>query len=354
MMKAIVYEKGGRANAALKEVPEPLCGPGEVLIRVYAACICKPADFAHDGGYSVFGKYPLIPGHEFAGVVEAVGSGVTRCQVGQRVTADPYIPCGKCYFCERGEYVLCDHGVSLGQARNGGMAQLVTAPEELVYPIPDNVSMRAAAVTELVGCAFNCVERCDFKYTSDVLILGGGASGAIIAQLVKNSSAGSVTVVDIVKSKLDRLAALGIGTVLADKDDPSVHEAVLKDRFPHGFDYIIDAISDTDLVERSFDLLKKGGTFVNYSFQNNATTAKKVRIDPRMFTTRQLSYIGTTFQHDRFGQVLKSISEGKVDPMLIITDILLLERYFDGVDMMKNDPDTIKVMLEPNGSSEGM
>lgn len=72
-MKAILYKKGGRENAVFTDVPDPVVGPNDVLARVYASYICRPADCAHDGGYSVFGRYPLIPGHEWSGIVEAVG-----------------------------------------------------------------------------------------------------------------------------------------------------------------------------------------------------------------------------------------------------------------------------------------
>ena len=117
-----------------------------------------------------------------------------RFQVGDRVTADANKPCGKCYYCERGEVRFCDNNEAYGQTLNGGFAQLVAVDEDLVYRIPDSVSMKAASITELVGCAYNCMERCNFKYGSEVLILGCGASGNILAQMAKfscgNSSCG--------------------------------------------------------------------------------------------------------------------------------------------------------------------
>ena len=353
-MKAVLYEKGGRANASIADVPIPEIGDEEILIKVYATCICKPADFAHDGGYSVFGRYPLIPGHEFSGIVEKTGKEVIRFKAGDRVTSDANIPCGKCYYCERGEVSFCDNSHAYGQTRNGGFAQYVAVREDLAYRIPDGVSMRAASMTELVGCAYNCMERCDFKYSSDVLVLGCGGSGMIVAQMAKSSSAGSVTVIDSVQSKLDKISTRGVDTVLVDRDDYEKHESVLKERFPHGFDYVIDTTADSDLITRSISLLKKGGRFINYAFQNNVTAAKKVQIDTKMFATRQLDYIGSTFSHFRFDQALQAIESGKVDPMLAITDILPLEEFFTGMDRMHDDPDTIKVLLEPNGSSEGM
>ncbi len=353
-MQAILYEKGGRANAVYTEVPAPVVGDKDVLIRVYATDICRPADAAHDGGYSVFGKYPLIPGHEYAGIVEAVGKDVVRCKVGDRVTADANKPCGTCYYCERGEVIFCENNVAYGQALNGGFAQLVAVDESLVYIVPDNVSLRAASMTELVGCVYNCMERCNFKYSSEVLILGCGASGNLIAQMVKNSNAATVVSVDCVESKLARVRPLGVKTVLADKDDYTVHEKILMEQYPHGFDYIIDTTANTELISRSLSLLKRGGTFVNYGFQNNAEITDKVQLDTRMFVTRQLSYIGTTFQHYKFPQTLKAMEEGRVDPELAISDIMPLSDFFTAMDKVLYDPETVKIVLEPNGSSEGM
>ena len=353
MMKAILYKKGGRENAVYTDVPDPVCGPRDVLVRVYASAICKPADFAHDGGYSVFGRYPLIPGHEYAGIVERTGSEVTRVKAGDRVTADANRPCGKCYFCERGQVQFCDNNEAYGQTLNGGFAQLVAVDEDLVYQIPDEVSMKAAAMSELAGCVFNCMERCSFGYTDDVLILGCGASGTIMAQMAASTQAGSVTVIDSVESKLRNIRKCGVHTVLADREDYSVHEAVLKERFPHGFDYIIDTTADSELITRSIYLLKKGGTFVNYAFQNNVQAAAKVRIDTRLFATRQLSYIGSTYSHYRIAQVLKAMKEGQVDPTLAVSGVLPLERFFEGMDRMHNDPECIKILFEPNGPSEG-
>ncbi len=353
-MKAILYTKGGRANAACVEVPDPVVRDNDVLVRVYASCICKPADCAHDGGYSVFGKYPLIPGHEYAGIVEAVGKNVTRFKVGDRVTADANMPCGKCYYCIRGEERFCENNTPYGQKRNGGFAQLVAVEESVVYHVPDGLSLRAASMTELIGCTYNCMEVADIHYGDEILVLGCGASGSVIAQLAKNSNAATVVAIDCVQSKLDLAAKYGIETVLADKNDFSKHEAILKERYPRGFDIVIDATSDSALITSSMKLVKKRGKFIAYSFVNNTDQVKPVELDTRMFVTGELKFLGSNFQHFRFPQTLKSMEKSKVDCESIITKILPLEDYFEGMDLVWNDPDTIKVMLEPNGSSEGL
>lgn len=348
-MKALLYRKPGRANGGIVDVPEPVCGDDQVVIRVKACGICKPADTSHDRNGAVLGRYPVIPGHEFSGVVERIGKNVTHFKPGDRVTADNGMPCWKCYYCQRGEFAFCEEYQAIGHSVNGAMAELVVVNESHVYAIPDNVSFRAAALTELVGCCFRCIERCNIPYSADVLVLGCGASGNLMAQLAKGTSAGTVTVIDCQPSKLERVAPRSIFTVLADPDDPSVHEAVLRERFPHGFDCIIDTIGNAELVERSISLLKAGGTFANYSFPT--TEKKTVSLDMGLFVRKELNYIGTTFQHHSFSKCLAAMSTGKIDPELAISHIFPLDRYFEALDTNWADPTSIKVVIEPNPES---
>lgn len=350
-MRALVYEKGGRANAVIREVPAPVCGDGQVLVRVMASCICKPADSRHDSGTSMMGAYPVIPGHEFSGVVEAVGRGVTHFRPGDRVAVDNGAPCWTCYHCQRGEFAFCEAYKAMGQNLDGGFAELAVAPESHVYAIPERVTMRAAALSELVGCAYHCIDRCRIPQAADVLILGCGASGMLLAMLAKSTAAATVTVIDCEESKLCKIAAKGVNTVLVDRADYGRHEAVLSEQFPHGFDVVIDAAGDGELTERSVPLLKAQGTFVNYSFAN--TEKKTVTLNMALFASKELNYIGSTFQHHNFQQVLRSMETGRVDPEYIITDVFPLEDYFTALDKNLTDPTVIKVLIEPNGPSEG-
>ena len=350
-MKALLYKKPGRVNGGVVEVPEPSCGEEQVIIRVKACGICKPADTSHDRQGAVLGRYPVIPGHEFSGVVERVGARVTHFKPGDRVTADNGMPCWKCYHCQRGEFAFCEEYQAIGHSVNGAMAQLVAVNESHVYAIPDNVTFRAAALTELVGCCFRCIERCNIPYSADVLILGCGASGNLMAQLVKGTAAGTVTALDCQPNKLERIAARGVETILADPDDYSVHEKLLRERFPHGLDYIIDTIGNAELAERCIPLLKAGGTFANYSFPT--TDKRTISVDMGLFVRKELNYIGTTFQHHSFSKCLKAMADGKIDPELSISHVFPLERYFEALDTNWDAPTSIKIIIEPNGSSEG-
>jgi D-arabinitol dehydrogenase (NADP+) len=345
-MKALVYEKPGRPNGAIREIPVPECGDTQVLIRVESCGICKPAEKSHDQNGSVLGKYPAIPGHEFAGIIEIVGKGVKSFAAGDRVTADNGVPCGKCDFCKAGEFAFCSSFKSMGHSLPGGLAQYVAVEEAKTYHIPDKVPMNGACLTELVGCCIQCVDRSAVRFGDSVLILGAGASGSILSQLFLRSGAAFVITIDCIKSKLDRLSGLGIAGFQVDKDDYSKHEKCIKEKFPLGLNIIVDTTGDVSLIESSFRLLKPGGKFVNYSFPTG--TEKYVHLSLAEFIIKELTYIGTTFASHGFQKCLYALEQGYVLPELVITHEFPLDRYFEALDLNLSDKESIKVIIHPN------
>ena len=152
-MKALVLKE--YKHMELSDVPEPQVGAEDVLVRVHACGICGSDIHGYDGST---GRRipPLVMGHEAAGVIEKVGAAVSGFAVGDRVTFDSTISCGRCHFCRRGEINLCDNrrvlGVSCGDYRqNGAFAELVSVPQNIVYKLPDELSFESAALIEAVS-----------------------------------------------------------------------------------------------------------------------------------------------------------------------------------------------------------
>ena len=141
------------------------------------------------------------------GIVEAVGSEVKHFKPGDRVAVDNGAPCGTCYFCQRAAFPFCENYKALGQSIDGGFAELVVSPETHVYRVPENVSMKAAALSELTGCAFHCIERCEIPYSGMCSSSAAAPAGMLLAMLAKSSEAGTVTVIDSNQGKLDKIAA---------------------------------------------------------------------------------------------------------------------------------------------------
>lgn len=345
-MKALVYDKPGRANGSIRDIPVPACGPGDVRTRVLSCGICKPAERSHDTSGSVLGVYPAVPGHEFAGVVDAVGERVSMFRVGDRVTADNGVPCGLCAFCRAGQPSYCSNFVSKGHNDAGGMAQYVVANESKVFKIPETVSFDAASLSELVGCCLHCVDRANINYGDVVFVFGAGASGSILCQLLLHSNAAKVVVFDKIQEKLNVLSAKGCEAILVSAGEYGRHEKEAMRRYPLGAHKIIDTTGEARLMESGIGLVRPGGTFVGYSFPT--TEEKKLPLDIATFIVKELAYIGSTFQSFDFDRVLETLANGIIDASAVITHHFPLERYFEALDLNLTDEQSVKVMIHPN------
>ena len=216
MMKALVLHAIG--DLRLEHIPRPAPREGEALIRVAAAGICGsdvPRVYEH-GTY----RFPLVPGHEFAGIVEQV-VGESEHSAGERVTVKPLIPCQRCSFCQIGSYGQCVAYDYLGSRRNGAFAEYVTVPLDNLVPLADNVFLLDAALSEPAAVALHALRQGGVQPGDTVAILGTGPIGMIIAQWARIWGAGQVLLVDIDPQKLELARKLGLGlTFDSRKGDP--------------------------------------------------------------------------------------------------------------------------------------
>jgi len=190
-MKALRIERPNRAT--LVELPIPQPGENEVQIKVMASGVCGTDVHILRGEY--LGDYPVIPGHEFSGVVERVGERVTRFQVGNRVAVEPNIACDNCYNCLHNRQNFCLNWQAIGVTRPGGMAQYVVAPEKSVFAIGD-LPFEHGAFMEPLSCVLHGIERARIRLADRVAILGAGPIGILLLQATQLQGAVQVTVVE--------------------------------------------------------------------------------------------------------------------------------------------------------------
>src|SRR6266568_1239107 len=193
-------------NLSMAEMPRPEPDENEVLIRVAACGICGSDVHGYDGS-SGRRIPPLVMGHEAAGFVEAVGSRVTKFQIGDRVTFDSTVYCGECAYCLRGEVNLCDRreviGVSCGEyRRHGAFAEFIVVPERIVYKLPNKMSFPEAAMLEAVKVSG--VERGE-----TALVVGAGMIGLLTMQAARAAGCGRVMIADIDETRLTLAELLG-------------------------------------------------------------------------------------------------------------------------------------------------
>lgn len=345
-MRALVYDRPGVCS--VRDVPMPMCGPDEVLIRVMAASICKGADRRHHTTGHKLGRYPITTGHEFAGVICAVGDGVTQWKSGDRVTADNAVPCGDCYFCKREMYTHCEHFSSVGHSIPGGFAQFVKVKAKTVFRVPDHISFNEACMTEPVACCIHAMDRLDVKFGEDVLVMGAGPNGMILAQLLRHSNANRVVCLAPTKWKLDLLADYGIETIQIDKNDPESHVRAVFERFPYGVDAIVDATGSAAALPGCFKLLKKQGRLLQFS---STKDGEEIAIDPSYFYRNELQYYTSYCQVHEFGRAVDAIAIGKVKLDRMVTRCYSLDEFPQAIEDVL-DHNALKLVIRPNGMED--
>lgn len=342
-MRALVYDRPGVGS--IRDLPMPSCGPDDVIIQVVSASICKGADRRHQTTGHALGRYPITTGHEFAGYVYQVGENVTNCKVGDRVTADNAVPCGKCYYCKLEMYTHCENLQSVGHSLPGGFAQFLKVKDNTVFKVPEQLSFNEACMTEPVACAIHCMDRLDVKYGEDVLVFGAGPNGMILAQLLKHSNANRVVCLAPTKAKLDLLNEYGVETIQIDRDDPNKHIEAVKSKFPYGVDAIVDATGSASVLPGCFKLLKKQGRVLQFS---STKDDEDIVINPAYFYRNEIQYYTSYCQCHEFGRAIDALASGKVKVDKLITREYPLEEFFTAIEDVL-DHNCLKIVIHPNG-----
>ncbi|NEX00888.1 L-iditol 2-dehydrogenase [Pseudobutyrivibrio sp. NOR37] len=258
-MKAGVVH--ARNDIRYEDIKKPEIEPGKVIVKVKYTGICG-SDVPRVNGDACH-YYPNVLGHEFSGVVDEVGEGVTTLKKGDRVAGVPLVPCMKCADCQKGNYSLCKHYSFIGSREFGSFAEYVQVPEKNAVKFADEVSFEQGALFEPATVALHGLRRVDYKGGKTVAILGGGTIGMMTAQWAKIFGAKSVTVFDIVDERLElakRLGAdYGVNSGAADFMD-QVNEIT----GGRGFDYVYETAGNTITMKMAFKLAanKAGVCFI--------------------------------------------------------------------------------------------
>lgn len=238
-MKAFIIKEP--FSAGVYEVEKPVPQTGEVLIKVVAAGFCGTDIHTYKGEHVT--DYPIIPGHEFSGIIEEIGSGITQFKVGDPVVADPNVFCESCYYCKQNMQIHCENIQVIGNTRNGAFAEYVTVPERCVFHA-GNMDLIEASMAEPLACVINSHNKVAIKVGGKVLITGAGTIGLMQLLLAKRRGASTVVMVDIKQEQLDLAKEFGADFTLI--SDSNI-ESELRDIASRGFDVVIDATSNSDV-----------------------------------------------------------------------------------------------------------
>ncbi|MBQ8955596.1 MAG: galactitol-1-phosphate 5-dehydrogenase [Lachnospiraceae bacterium] len=248
MKAGVVHAKN---DIRYEEIEKPKAEPGKVVVKVKYTGICG-SDIPRVNGDACH-YYSNVLGHEFSGVIDEIGEGVTSVKPGDRVAGMPLVPCMKCPDCQRGDYSLCKHYSFIGSREFGSFAEYVAVPEKNVVKFSDDVSFIQGAFFEPATVALHGLERNDYKGGKTVAILGGGTIGMMTMQWAKIFGAKKTVVFDIVDERLELAARLGADAGINTLQEGFMEKAKeLTDG--RGFDYVYETAGNTITMKMAFEL----------------------------------------------------------------------------------------------------
>jgi L-iditol 2-dehydrogenase len=318
-----------REKISIDRVPVPTPGPGEVLVEVKATGLCGSDVDGYTGHHPMIG-WPIILGHECAGVVAALGPLVGGWAVGDEVAVEPFFTCKTCPACLRSAYNLCVDLKITGHQVAGSMAEYVIAESGFIHRKPTEISFAEAAIAEPVSGSLHAIERCGLRLGDFVVIIGCGTIGSLAMQHALNKGA-EVLIADPEPFKLDVARSLGVHHAL----DPASEDLAARVReltAGVGADCVIEAVGRPETLASTTGLVRRGGTIMLIGWSGQKTDP----FDLTSVTLDELTVLGTLgFCHD-FPVALKLMARGQVKVGPIITHRLPLERVEEGIRMLRD------------------
>lgn len=336
-MKAVVLERPHEAE--VKDVPTPTPGAGEVIVQVKACGICGTDLHIFDGDFPP-SRFPLIPGHELSGVIAGVGRGVRDVHEGDRVTVDPGLFCGECYFCRTLHGNLCERWGAIGVTTDGGFAEYVRAPAKNVYLLPEGMSFAEGAFVEPLACVTWALKRMPVAVGDEVLIFGAGPMGLLLLQAVKHDGAGTVAMVDLKENRL--AVARELGADLATSPGPGLVET-LRGRHSRGFDVVIDATGNPRVVEDAFTHTKRGGRLLIFGVSPGGARAS---FEPYKVYNDDMTIYGSMAVNYTFLPTIQFLEGGAVRVRPVLTHTLPLDQYLNALATFRRG-ESLKIQLTP-------
>ena len=326
---------------AYEDVPEPTIGAGDILLRIKRIGVCG-TDVHVNHGKHPFTPYPVIQGHEFSAVVEAVGEGVTKVTPGDKATARPQLVCGKCGPCRRGDYHICDSLKVEGFQAPGVARDLFVTVEERIIPLPESFTFEQGALVEPVSVAVHSTGRAGDLKGRNVVVVGAGPIGNLVAQVARCRGAKKVLITDLSDFRLGIARQCKVDATSNPKSEP-LAEAAKKAFGDEGFDVAFEAVGNAAALGSAVEAINKGGDIVVLG-----VFGENPRVDMSVVGDRELSLIGTLmYKHEDYQQAVQLIAEGKVITEPLVTGHFPFARYKDAYDFIDAQADkSLKVMID--------
>lgn len=339
-MNALYYTEPTKFT--IKQVPIPQVGDGDLLLKVSCCGVCGTDQHIHEGEF--IAKFPLIPGHEAIGTVVKMGKDVVGFSEGDRVVADVGITCGNCFYCRRGETLLCENFNARGVTMDGGFADYIVYKQEKCYKI-HNLTDEEATLLEPAACAIHGLDKLRPKVGCEVLLLGAGPTGLILAQLLKQNGAAKVVIAANKGMKMDIARQLDAADeyIDLDRENPEAQWAKIKEDYKHGFDIVVEATGVEKLANDAINYVRRGGTLMIYGVYENKAL---VHWPPSKIFGDEITIIGSFSQTYCFPRAVQYLDSGKIKTKGMVTDVFKLADFQQALDKMSSRQ-CLKIAIKP-------
>jgi L-iditol 2-dehydrogenase len=335
---------GGPGNVALGEVAEPTPGPGEVVIEIKAAGVCGSDIHIRHGSMKFTMRYPVVMGHEFSGVVAAVGANVSDLAVGARVTAETlFATCGVCMACRAGTLNLCARKQVMGYVHNGCFARYMAVPARIVHRLPDNVGFREASMVEPLACCVHAIHDLTPILPAEVVVVSGpGSIGLLCVQLAKAAGAFVIvagTAADAYRLQMAR--TMGADLAVNIEEQPLV-EVVEKMTDGRGADVYLECSGAPAAARAALAVTRRGGRYTQIGLFD-----REFPFDVAQIVYRELHVQGSVgSRRTSWVTTLKLLASGQVNVTPLVQTAYPLAQWEEAFGVFEKKS-AIKVLLLP-------
>jgi threonine dehydrogenase-like Zn-dependent dehydrogenase len=324
------------------DVDEPqITKANELKIKVKVTGICGSEIHAYRGTHS-YRIPPVVSGHEFAGEVVEIGSGVTKYSVGARVTVEPQYGCGECAYCRKGQYNVCKNKVVLGSNKwSGSFGEYVIAPERAVIPLPDNITYEQGALIEPLAVGLHIVRKSKLAIGQTVAIIGAGTIGLSVLISAKMAGAQNIIISDIVEYNLQVAKELG-ATYCINSTKEDIVKMYNDYSADTGIDVVFIAVNAISAFQTALDIVSPRGTIGILAPPRNAQGCDLVSI-----TDKELWIVGTfMYVRREFEMIRDKIADGTIDVTPLISKIMPIEDAAQAMEIAdEKTEDVIKILM---------
>ena len=347
-MKAAVVEKPGKL--VIKQVPVPEINDDEVLIKVKYTGICGTDYSIYTGKYSA-DRLPLIPGHEFSGTIKKVGKNAQNLREGDRVTADINMSCGHCFYCSRGQKLMCPEFTQLGIHINGTFADYVKAPWKQVHVLPDSIDFLKGAFIEPTSCVIHSAKAMQIEMSSSVAIVGSKL-GMLHAAVEKNRGAAPIIVLGIVEKQLLMAKEMGADYTINVNEVKDPVEEVNNLTGGRGADYVIEAVGTPQTYDQALQMVRPGGTLAAFGI---AGVDDRISVSPFELVIKEKKIVSSCAGVGKdWNDAISLIQYDRVNPELLFSMIVPLEELEAALHELQKDQNLTKVFVSSEISERKM